>query len=200
MYRHFFKRFLDIIFSLIALPFFGILVIFVAPIIYFTDKGPVFYNADRMGKNGKTFKMLKFRSMYVNAPDIRNADGSTYNADDDPRVTKIGRFLRKTSIDELPQIVNVLKGDMSLVGPRPTLTTKKIEEYGETLHKRLQVRPGLTGYSQAFYRNSIEQKNKYEYDIYYINNISLYLDIKIMIRTAKTIFKKENIYIQESRH
>ena len=119
MYKKFFKRFFDIVISLLALPFVLLSIILVAPIIYFTDKGPVFYNAERVGKDGKPFKMYKLRSMYVNAPDIRLADGSTYNGEDDPRVTPVGRFIRKTSIDELPQVINVLQGRMSWIGPRP---------------------------------------------------------------------------------
>ena len=123
MYRKFVKRSIDIVFGLIGLPFFCLFFIVLAPIIYLTDRGPVFYSAQRLGKNGKTFKMYKFRSMKVNAPDIRNADGSTYNGPNDPRVTKIGRIMRKTSLDETPQILNVLKGDMSFVGPRAFLST-----------------------------------------------------------------------------
>jgi undecaprenyl phosphate N,N'-diacetylbacillosamine 1-phosphate transferase len=197
MYSNFFKRLMDIIFSLIALPFFGILFIFVAPIIYFTDKGPVFYIAGRMGKNGKTFKMLKFRSMYVNAPDIRNPDGSTYNAEDDPRVTKIGRFLRKTSIDELPQIINVLKGDMSLVGPRPNLPSspEKIATFSENEKKRIKVKPGITGYTQAYFRNSIPSEEKFKYDAYYVDHMNFWMDAKIIFQTIKSVVQKENIYI-----
>lgn len=120
MYKAFGKRLIDFIISLIGLPFFGILFIIFAPIIWLTDKGPIFYNAERLGYNGKVYKMFKFRSMRVNAPDIRNKDGSTYNGDDDPRVTKIGRIMRKTSVDETPQILNVLKGDSGIIG-----TTKK---------------------------------------------------------------------------
>ena len=113
------KRAIDFIIGLIALPFILLVTVVIAPLIYFNDKGPIFYNAERLGKNGIPFKMYKFRSMMVNAPDIRNEDGSTYNGDADPRVTKIGRFMRKTSIDELPQFLNVLLGNMSLIGPRP---------------------------------------------------------------------------------
>ena len=117
----------------------------IAPIIYFTDKGPVFYNAKRAGKRAKPFKMFKFRSMYVNSPDLRNADGSTYNGEDDPRVTRIGKILRKTSLDELPQLLNVLLGDMSFVGPRPTLATKTWDELDDVRKKRASIRPGITG-------------------------------------------------------
>ena len=197
MYKYV-KRLLDIVLSLIALPFFGILFLVVAPIIYFTDKGPIFYNAPRLGQNGKIFNMYKFRSMRVNAPDIRNADGSTYNGEDDPRVTKIGKIMRKTSIDELPQLLNVLKGDMSIVGPRGFLTTKfkSLELLSEPERKRLTVRPGITGYSQAYYRNSITMDEKIKYDCYYVDHMSLWLDIKIIFQTALSVLKRENIYVK----
>lgn len=128
MYKQYIKRGIDIVLSLIALPFVLIVIIIMAPIIFINDPGPIFYNGLRRGKNGKTFKMFKFRSMYVNSPDIRNVDGSTFNSDDDPRVTKIGKIMRKLSIDEIPQLLNVLIGDMSFVGPRPTLATKSFED------------------------------------------------------------------------
>ena len=197
MIYRFFKRLFDIILSLIALPFVLLLILIFAPIIYFTDKGPVFYNAPRLGKKGKVFKMYKFRSMYVNAPDIKNADGSTYNGDDDPRVTKIGRFMRKTSIDEFPQFLNVLKGDMSFIGPRAHLTKnyKGYDFLDEPHKKRLEVRPGITGYSQAYYRNSVTSDKKLEHDVYYVENISLWLDIKILFRTVFSVLKRENIYV-----
>ena len=124
MYKKFFKRAIDIVLSLIATPFVLLVTIIMAPFIYLEDRGPIFYNATRRGRNGKTFKMFKLRSMYLNAPDIKNADGSTFNSDNDPRVTKIGRIMRKTSVDELPQILNVLIGDMSFIGPRPTLAVR----------------------------------------------------------------------------
>ena len=117
MYKHFFKRLVDIFISLSALPFVLLVIVFFAPIIYFTDRGPVFYNARRAGKDYKPFKMFKLRSMYVNSPDLKNPDGSTYNSDDDPRVTPVGRFMRKTSLDEFPQFLNVLKGDINFIGP-----------------------------------------------------------------------------------
>lgn len=113
MYKNFFKRLIDIIIAIIGLPILVVIFIIVAPLIKLSDKGPIFYNAYRVGKNGKLFKMYKFRSMKVNAPDIRLDDGSTYNGENDLRVTKIGKFLRKTSLDEAPQILNVLIGDMS---------------------------------------------------------------------------------------
>lgn len=199
MYKTFGKRLMDIILGVCALPFVGIVIIIFGPIIYFTDKGPIFYNADRLGKNGKTYKMYKLRSMSVNAPDIRNEDGSTFNGDDDPRVTKIGRLMRKTSIDEFPQFLNVLFGDMSIIGPRPTVSSNeiKIEDMDEIKRKHYMVRPGITGYSQAYYRNSISQDQKYENDAYYADNISFLLDVKIFIKTVLSVIKRENIYVSD---
>lgn len=193
MYKNFFKRLIDIVLSLIATPFVLLVIIIMAPFIYFEDKGPIFYNAERRGRNGKNFKMFKLRSMYVNSPDLKNPDGSTFNSDNDPRVTKIGRFMRKTSVDELPQILNVLIGDMSFVGPRPTLPITPYEELPEIRKKRLQVRPGITGYAQAYYRNSITQDEKFKHDCYYVDNVSLILDIKILFQTVFSVLKRENI-------
>lgn len=193
MYSKGIKRILDFIIGLIALPFIIVITLIMAPIIYINDKGPIFYNASRLGRNGKPFKMYKFRSMMVNAPDIRNKDGSTYNGDDDPRVTKVGRFMRKTSIDELPQFLNVLLGDMSLIGPRPD-PLDDMEIYTEHQKMKLNVRPGITGYNQAYYRNSVEQNEKFEHDVYYAENISFFLDIKIFFKTIATILTRDNVY------
>lgn len=196
MYKHFFKRVFDIVIALITLPFLGIIFMIVAPIIYFTDKGPVFYNAPRLGKGGEIFKMYKFRSMYMNVPDIRNADGSTYNGENDPRVTPIGAFLRKTSLDEVPQCLNVFLGSMSIVGPRPDLP----EQYGlysESDRKKLQVRPGITGLNQAYYRNSVEWKERLKNDVRYVNNISFMLDLKIVFRTVFSVLGRKNVYISD---
>ncbi len=197
MIYRFLKRFFDIVLSLIALPFVALTILVCAPIIYFSDRGPVFYNAPRIGRKGKVFNMYKLRSMKVNAENIRNADGSTYNGEDDPRVTKIGRLMRKTSIDEFPQFLNVLKGDMSLVGPRAHLTTSYhgYELLDEKRKRRLDVRPGITGYSQAYFRNSISSEQKMENDIYYVDHISLWLDIKIIFQTVLSVLKRENIYV-----
>lgn len=195
MYKHFLKRVLDIIGSIIALPFVLIVIVILAPIIYFTDKGPIFYNAPRTGKYCRQFKMFKLRSMYVNSPDIRNADGSTFNSDNDPRVTPIGRFMRKTSLDEFPQFLNVLLGDMSFVGPRPTLgnSTLKFEDLEGDRKMRYTVKPGITGYAQAYFRNSISQEEKFRYDAEYAEKISLWLDIKILFATAFSVLAHKNI-------
>lgn len=193
MYINFVKRFIDIIIGLLAFPFVLILIIIMGPIIYFNDRGPIFYNAERLGLNGKPFKMFKFRSMFVNAPDIRNEDGSTYNGDDDPRVTNVGRFMRKTSIDEIPQFLNVLLGDMSLIGPRPD-PLDDMNIYTVHQKKKLIVRPGITGYNQAYYRNSVEQNEKFEHDVYYAENISFLLDLKIFFKTIATVLSHNSVY------
>ena len=193
MYRVFFKRLLDIIIGLVGVIFTIPVFIILAPIIHFTDGGPVFYNAERIGINGKLFKMYKFRSMYVNAPDIRNSDGSTYNGDDDPRVTRVGRFMRKTSLDEFPQFLNVLLGHMSLIGPRPD-PPGDMEIYTEEQKFKLTVRPGITGYNQAYFRNSIPQDEKFANDVYYARNISFLFDVQIFFKTVISVLKRDNVY------
>ncbi len=199
MIYRFFKRLFDIFVSLLALPFVLLVILIFAPIIFLTDRGPVFYNAPRLGRKGKVFKMFKLRSMKVNSPNLKAADGSTYNAADDPRVTRVGKFMRKTSIDELPQFLNVLLGHMSLIGPRAHLTTnyKGYDQLDEPRKKRLEVRPGITGYSQAYYRNSATSEQKMAHDVYYAENISFWLDVKIFFKTIFSVLKRENIYVQQ---
>lgn len=196
MYKRFVKRLLDIIFGLIGLPFFFLIFAVLAPIIHLTDKGPVFYNAPRLGKDKKIFKMYKFRSMKVNAPDLRNEDGSTYNGDDDPRVTRIGQLMRKTSLDETPQLLNILKGDMSLIGPRPDLPDA-LEIYRQGEERKLSVLPGITGYSQAHHRNSIDLHDRFAEDVYYADHVSFPLDAKIFFQTIKTVVLRKGIYRDE---
>lgn len=195
MYKCFLKRLIDIIGSLILLPFVLLVIIVLAPIIYFTDRGPIFYNADRLGVKCRKFKMYKLRSMYVNAPDLRNPDGSTFNSDNDPRVTPIGRIMRKTSLDEFPQFLNVLKGDMSFVGPRPTLTGNagKYDMLEGDQKRRYDIKPGVTGYAQAYFRNSISQEEKYHWDAYYADNVSFILDLKILFQTVWSVIGRKNI-------
>lgn len=194
MYKKYLKRVLDILVTIIALPFWLLILIIIGPIIYFQDKGSIFYNAPRLGKDGKVFKMYKFRSMKMNAPDIRNEDGSTFNAEDDPRLTKIGKFIRKTSLDETPQLLNILKGDMSIIGPRPDLPEHH-DLYEGNEGRKLEVRPGVTGYNQAYYRNTVPWKERIQNDIYYIDHLSLLLDIKIFFKTAISVLKREDIFV-----
>lgn len=193
MYKKYFKRAIDILVSLIFLPLILILILVVGILIKLDDGGSVFYFANRRGINGNPFNMVKFRSMKEKAPDIRNEDGSTFNSENDPRITKIGKFLRKTSIDEIPQLINVLIGDMSLIGPRPNMATKQFDELSMGEQQRVRIKPGITGYSQAFYRNSISMDEKTKLDNYYIDNVSFLLDMKIILQTLKTVILKENI-------
>lgn len=195
MYKKKFKRLFDLTLAIFALPFWFLILLVVGPVIYFQDRGPIFYNAPRLGKNGKLFKMYKFRSMKIDSPDLRNEDGSTYNSKDDPRLTNIGKFIRKTSLDETPQLLNVIKGDMSIVGPRPTISTKKFSEIKKNNRKRYEVRPGITGYTQAYYRNSISQEKKFENDVRYVEKLSIKLDIQILFKTIKSVFFRENIFL-----
>lgn len=200
MYRHFFKRVIDIIGALILLPFVLLEIIILAPIIWLTDKGPVFYNANRAGKDYKPFKMFKLRSMYVNSPDLKNPDGSTFNSDNDPRVTPIGRILRKTSLDEVPQFLNILIGDMSFIGPRPKLyhADKTLDSYEGEKRKSFSVKPGVTGYAQAYYRNSITQDEKYHWDAYYADNMTFWMDVKIIWQTVVSVIARKNINTEQS--
>lgn len=196
MYRHFFKRLFDFLVALAALPFVLLVIVCVAPFIYLTDRGPVFYNAKRAGRNGRPFKMFKLRSMYVNSPDLRNADGSTFNSNNDPRVTPVGRFLRKTSVDEIPQLLNVLIGDMSFVGPRPILTGVAADDYDDILKKRSTVRPGITGYAQAYFRNSITEQEKFRLDCHYVDHLSFLLDLRILFRTFVSVVREDNVFVE----
>lgn len=200
MYKHFFKRIIDILIGLIALPFVLFVIVVFAPIIYLTDKGPIFYNANRAGKDYKPFKMFKLRSMYVNSPDLKNPDGSTFNSDNDPRVTPIGRFLRKTSLDEFPQFLNILLGDISFIGPRPKLYLPEKYPNGlpEYMKKSFTVKPGVTGYAQAYFRNSITNEEKFKWDGYYAENISFMMDVKIILKTIKSVLFRENINTEQS--
>ena len=200
MYKHFFKRVIDIIIGLVALPFVLLIIIIFGPIIYFTDRGPIFYNANRAGKDYKPFKMFKLRSMYVNSPDLKNPDGSTYNSDDDPRVTPIGRFMRKTSLDEFPQFLNILIGDISFIGPRPKLIVENmtLETMSCDYRNSFKVKPGITGYSQAYFRNSITQDEKFHWDAYYAENISFMMDLKIILKSVKCVLFRENINTEQS--
>ena len=188
-----FKRICDFLIVLMAFPFFLIILLVVTVTIKLDDGGPVFYKAERIGKDSKILYMYKFRSMKVNSENILNADGSTYNAKDDPRVTKVGKFLRETSLDETAQILNILKGDMSIIGPRAS-GWEALETYKEDELDKMKVRPGITGYTQAYYRNSISVREKRLYDAWYANNVTFWLDVKIFFKTIATVFKHENIY------
>lgn len=198
MYKLFLKRVIDIVLCILVLPVFLIIFIPVAITIKLTDGGPIFYCGERIGKDSKIYKMYKFRSMKVNAPNIMNDDGSTFNSKEDPRVTKIGRIIRETSIDEIPQILNVLKGDMSIIGPRASLACA-LDSYEEDEKDKMLVRPGITGLTQAYYRNGLSVREKRLADAWYANNVSMILDIKIFFKTILTVLKKDGLYTNESK-
>lgn len=194
MYAKYVKRILDFTLSLLALIVLSPIMLILAICIKIDSKGPIFFLQERLGRNGKVFKIVKFRTMIVNAEHI--GDGLKVRNEKDNRITKIGRILRKTSLDELPQLVNVVKGDMALIGPRPPVTyhPHKFEDYPEHQKPRFNVRPGITGLAQARVRNNATWDERIEIDLEYINKVTFLGDIKIIFDTIKCIFKKENIY------
>ncbi|MCC5922060.1 MAG: sugar transferase [Cyclobacteriaceae bacterium] len=192
MYQHFFKRLIDFLAA-----FFGLLVLLpflipVAIILSIQNRGPIFFFQERPGKDEKAFHIIKFKSMN----DRKDENGNLLP--DNVRLTKFGNFIRKLSIDELPQLVNVLKGDMSLVGPRPLLF-KYIPLYSEEQRKRHLVRPGITGWAQVNGRNSISWAKKFAYDVEYVNNLSFLLDMKILFLTVKKVVVREGVNQSEER-
>lgn len=187
MYKHFFKRFFDFCISLFALVCVSPVIIVVAIWLHFANKGAgAWFLQERPGKDGKIFKVVKFKTM----TDERGADGELLsNAE---RLTKVGRFVRAASLDELPQLINVLKGDMALIGPRPLLTWF-LPLYDETQARRHEVRPGITGWAQVNGRNTITYGKKFEYDVWYVDHLSLWLDLKILYLTVKNVISSKDI-------
>jgi len=196
VYRKYIKRVCDLVFAIALFPFVGAVIAIAGFLVWLEDRGPIFYNSKRIGRGGVVFVMYKLRTMKVNAPDIRNEDGSTFNSATDPRLTKIGKMLRRTSIDELPQIVNIVKGEMSFVGPRPDLP-EHLSCYDETELPKLRVRPGVTGYNQAFFRNSVRWKIRLQHDVYYVDNLSMGLDVKIILRTLVGLIGSKGLYVEQ---
>ena len=182
MYRHFFKRFFSFCIVLIGLICISPILLVITIWLHFANKGAgAFFYQNRAGKDGKIFKVMKYKSM----TDERNAEGKLLP--DAKRLTSIGRFIRKTSIDELPQLFNVLKGDMSLVGPRPLLP-EYTPLYDDTQRRRLEVRPGITGWAQVHGRNGLKLSKRFEMDVYYVEHVSLWMDIKILWLTFYGLF------------
>lgn len=184
-----YHRVLDIVLSIIGLVFSIPIVLIVAILIKKEDGGPIFYKQDRLGKNGKLIFIYKLRSMRINA----EVNGAIWAEKNDPRITKIGKFIRKTRIDEIPQFVNILKGEMSIIGPRPERPTLTME-FNERIPgfiNRLVIKPGLTGYAQVHGGYEISPEEKIKEDLYYIKNKSLLLDIKILFKTVKVILTGE---------
>ncbi|MBB6624113.1 sugar transferase [Clostridium gasigenes] len=194
------KRTLDIIASLIGLIMLSPLILVVGILIRIESKGPIIFSQKRIGLNGKKFQMYKFRSMVPNAEELKKKllgqnemSGPMFKMKEDPRITKIGRFIRKTSIDELPQLINVLKGEMSLVGPRPSLP-KEVEKFEPWMMKRIEVKPGLTCYWQVSGRNNIDFEAWMQLDLDYVNDRNFLLDIKLIFKTFFVLFGDENAH------
>lgn len=195
------KRLIDILGSIIGLLITSVLFVIISIAIKIEDpKGPIFFSQVRVGKNGKEFKMYKFRSMVSDAENIlqdllqyNEVSGAMFKMKNDPRVTKVGRFIRKTSIDELPQLINVLRGEMSLVGPRPPLP-REVVEYSDYHLQRLLVIPGCTGLWQVTSRNSVGFEEMVELDLEYIRSRSIIFDIKIIIKTFLVVFSSKNAF------
>ena len=187
MYKHFFKRVFDFLIALVALLLIGWFLIIVAIWLHFANKGAgAFFLQDRSGKDKNFFKIIKFKTM----TDERDADGKLLP--DAQRLTKVGRFVRSTSIDELPQLINILKGDMALVGPRP-LTPGYLNLYDDFQIRRLEVRPGITGLAQVNGRNHCTLSKKFEYDVHYVDHCTLWLDITIIFRTAINVLRRKDV-------
>lgn len=192
------KRALDIIASTLGLIILSPILLIVAILIKLESKGPAIFSQKRIGLNKKEFKMYKFRSMVQNAEELKEKlakknemSGPMFKMKNDPRVTKVGKFIRKTSIDELPQLINVLKGEMSLVGPRPSLP-KEVLKFEPWMLKRLSVKPGLTCYWQVSGRNNIDFENWMKLDLQYVNDRSFWLDLKLILKTVTVLFGDKN--------
>ena len=186
MYKNFIKPAIDFVLALVGFLFLSPVFVLVAIGLFFANDGKPFFFQLRPGKNGKIFKIIKFKTM----TDKKDENGNLLP--DADRLTKIGSFVRKTSLDEIPQLLNVIKGDMSLVGPRPLLP-KYLELYNDFQRRRNEVKPGITGWAQVNGRNSISWEKKFEYDVWYVDNVSFLLDIKILIMTVLKVVKSEGI-------
>lgn len=189
MYKHFFKRFFDFWIALIALICISPILLVVMIWLHFANKGAgVFFTQERPGKDEKIFKVIKFKSM----TDERDAEGNLLP--EAQRLTKIGAIIRKFSIDELPQLINVLKGDMAFIGPRPLLP-KYLSLYSEEQHRRHEVRPGISGWAQVHGRNNITWTEKFKLDVWYVDHVSLWIDIKVIFLTIKNVLTSKDIVL-----
>jgi len=186
MYRSFYKSCIDFVASIIGFFILSPLFIFATVGLYFANQGKPFFFQTRPGQNGKLFKIIKFKTMN----DKKDANGNLLS--DEFRLTKLGAFIRKTSLDEIPQLLNVIKGDMSIIGPRPLLP-EYLPLYDSLQARRHDVKPGITGWAQVNGRNAISWEQKFEFDVWYVNHLSLLLDIKIVLLTIKKVFRREGI-------
>jgi lipopolysaccharide/colanic/teichoic acid biosynthesis glycosyltransferase len=193
------KRSLDLMVGSLALVLVSPAFLLCMLAVWVESGGPVFFKQTRLGLNGKLFNMLKFRSMFVNSVDLRNADGSTYNGLNDPRVTRVGSWLRKFSLDELPQLINVIRGDMSIVGPRPDVPDA-INKYRDEDHVRLSVMPGMTGWAQIHGRNSLPWERRRDLDLEYVQKHTFWMDLWIVLQTIPVVLLGRGIYIEKSEN
>ncbi|CUP47593.1 glycosyltransferase [Clostridium baratii] len=191
---YFFKRFIDVIGAFLGIVVLSPIILIISILIKLDSNGPILFSQDRVGKDKKVFKMYKFRSMVVNAEELKSKlkeqnemSGPMFKMKEDPRVTKIGKFIRKTSIDELPQLINVIKGEMSLVGPRPSLP-KEVEQFEPWMMERFQVKPGLTCYWQVYGRNDIDFEDWMKLDIKYVRERNIFIDLKLIFKTVFVLF------------
>jgi undecaprenyl phosphate N,N'-diacetylbacillosamine 1-phosphate transferase len=189
------KRIFDLICGSVALVLLSPVLAFCGIAVWLESRNPIYFRQMRLGLDGKPFRMLKFRSMYLNSSDLRNPDGSTYNGVSDPRVTHVGRWLRRLSLDELPQLINAIRGDMSIVGPRPDLPDAK-NRYRDGDIRRLSVKPGITGWAQIHGRNSLTWEQRRDLDIEYVSKRTLWLDLRIMIYTVPVVLFGSGVYIE----
>lgn len=187
------KRLLDVLVAAAALPVAAVVVVPAAVAVRLEDGGPALHVSPRLGRGRAPFGMLKLRTMRVGAPDVRNPDGTTYSSSKDPRCTRVGRVLRRTSVDELPQLLNVLAGQMSLVGPRPSPPASQDRFRAQDL-RRYDVRPGITGLSQVVLRNDGSLTERLELDVRYVDEVSLRLDAWVLARTAGRVLRGSGVY------
>lgn len=198
IYNKYIKRFIDIVLSFIALVVLSPIFLIIGLSIKMESKGPVFFVHKRVGKNGKIIGMYKFRTMVQNAeelikeftPEQMKEFKENFKLENDPRITKVGNFLRKTSLDELPQLINILKGELSIIGPRPVIG-EELEKYGENKSKFLSVTPGLTGYWAANGRSNTTYEERMKMELYYIDNLSWKMDVKVFLKTILSVLKRE---------
>ena len=199
-YSKYIKRFLDFIFSFIGLVILSPIFLVVAIAIKLESQGPVFFRQERLGKDGNIFKILKFRSMVENAENL--GSGIKISTEEDTRITRVGKFLRKTGLDELPQLINIIRGEMSFIGPRPPVTYHPYlgyDSYPEKYKSRFSVLPGVTGLAQVEVRNSVPWAERFIYDLEYVSAISFKLDLKLLFRTFGVLNSSEKLYARKGR-
>ena len=192
MYKSFLKRLFDVTVSSLAIIFLSPILLIIGLLIMLDSEGPVFFFQERLGKNGVIFKMIKFRSMAVNQ--VKGSDNKLY--EDDPNITRVGHFIRKTSLDELPQIINILSGEMSFIGPRPPVTyfPKRYEDYNDFEKQRFLVKPGISGLAQVRCREIHDWDVNIPIDVEYVNNYSFSYDAKIFVQSIFAFFRTNNVY------